>query len=86
MAIECNLKANRIGKITAKNLYDFKMALNKATQKYEVISNKDGFRWAESPTTKGAIITACNCGIPLRKIDITEAYVPIQEVIEAIKH
>ena len=85
MAYECNLKANRIGKITLKNFYDYKMALNEATQEYEVINTKDGHRWGAGKTTKGAIISACNCGIRLKDIDISAEYVPIKEVIQAIK-
>lgn len=86
MAYECNLKANRIGKITIKNLYDYKLALNEATQEFEVISTKDGHRWGAGKSTKGAVISACNCGIRLKDIDLHEAYVPIKEVIEVIKN
>lgn len=83
--IECNLEANRIGRITVKNLYDFKLALNEATQEFEVTSNKDGFRWGAGKSTKGAMISAMRQGIQLRNIDISEAYVPIKEVIKAVK-
>ena len=85
MAYECNLRQNRIGVITLKNFYDYKLALNEATQEYEVTSTKDGFRWGAGKSTKGAMISALRQGIPLKKIDITCAYVPVKEVIEAVK-
>lgn len=76
----------KIGRITIKgeDLFDFKLKLNRLTQEYEVLG-RDGHRWGAGKSTKGAIISACNCGIQLKKIDISEAYVPIQEVIKAIK-
>lgn len=85
MAYECNLQANRIGRITVKNLYDYKLALNEATQEFEVISTKDGYRWGAGKTTKGAVISACRCGVRLKDINLSAGYVPIKEVIEAIK-
>lgn len=84
MAFECNLQANRIGKITVKNLYDFKLALNEELKEFEV-TGKDGHVWGAGKSTKGAMISALNCGVPLKKVDITNYYVPIHEVIEAIK-
>ena len=86
MVYECNLKSNRIGKITLKNFYDYKLALNEVTKEYEVLSTKDGHRWGAGASTKGAVISACRCGIKLKDIDLHEAYVPIQEVIEVIKN
>lgn len=83
--IECNLKANRVGRITVKDLYKFKLALNEVTGRYQVIGN-DGHVWGDGASTKGAIISACNCGVRLKDIDIHEAYVPLQEVINAIKN
>lgn len=85
MSFECNLEANRIGRITVKNLYDYKLSLNEATQEFEVRSLEDNFRWGAGKSTKGAMISAMRQGIQLRDIDITEAYVPIKEVIRAIK-
>ena len=85
MSYECNLKANRIGKITIKNLYDYKLALNETTKEFEVISTKDGHRWGAGKTTKGAVISACRCGVRLKDINLSAGYVPIKEVIEAIK-
>ena len=87
MAFECNLRANRIGKITITkgDLYKFKLALNEATGRYEVKSNKDGFVWGEGASTKGAVIGACRQGIQLKDINLSGGYVPIKEVIEAIK-
>lgn len=81
---ECNLKANRIG-ITVKNLYDYKLALNEVTKEYEVLSTKDGHRWGAGKSTKGAVISACRCGVRLKDINLSAGYVPIKEVIEAIK-
>ena len=34
--------------------YKFKLALNKESEKYEVIG-QDGFRWSEASTAEGAI-------------------------------
>lgn len=87
MSIECNLRSNRIGVITITkgHLKDFKMALNEVTKEYEVFSNKDGFIWSRAKSPKGAVIGACHNGIRLRDIDISETYVPLQEVIEVIK-
>ena len=85
MAIEVNLKANRIGTITAKDLYKFKLALDETTQRYQVIGIKDGHVWGDGASTKGAVISACNCGCQLKDIDIREAWVPLKEVISAIK-
>ena len=85
MAIECNLRANRIGHITVKGLYKFKLALNEVTKEFEVTSLKDGHVWGAGKSTKGAMISACNCGVRLRDVDIHEHYVPIQEVIQVIK-
>ena len=85
MVYECNLQSNRIGKITVKNLYDYKLALNEVTKEFEVLSTKDGHRWGAGKSTKGAIISACNCGIRLKDIDLSAGYVPIKEVIKAIK-
>lgn len=74
-----------IGQIKPEVFYDFKMQMNTKTQEWEVKSNKDNFTWATGKTTKGAIISACNQGIRLRDIDISQGYVPIKEVIKAIK-
>lgn len=84
MSYECNLQSNRIGVITLKNFYDYKLALNEATNRFEV-KGKDGHIWGEGASTKGAMISALNCGIRLREIDIHDHYVPIREVIEVIK-
>ena len=81
---ECNLKNSRVGKITLKNFYDYKMRFNKLTKEFE-ISDKEGHIWGAGKTTKGAVISACNCGIRLKDIDISAGYVPLQEVIQAIK-
>lgn len=84
MAYECNLEANRIGRITLKNFYDYKMRFNELSQEFE-ISDKEGHIWGAGKSTKGAVISACNCGIRLREIDIRNHYVPIKEIIEVIK-
>lgn len=84
MTFECNLEANRIGKITLKNFYDYKMRFNELTKEFEV-SGKDGHIWGAGKSTKGAVISACNCGVRLKDIDISAEYVPIQEVIACIK-
>lgn len=81
---ECNLENSRVGKITLKNFYDYKLSLNEATNRFEV-KGKDGHIWGEGASTKGAMISALNCGIQLRKIDIHDYYVPIKEIIEIIK-
>ena len=85
MSYECNLQSNRIGVITLKNFYDYKLALNELTQEFEVTCLKDGHVWGAGKSTKGAMISALNCGIRLREIDIHDHYVPIREVIEVIK-
>ena len=79
MSFECNLESNRIGTITAKNLYDFKTVLNEVTERYEVIG-KDGWRWAEATTPKGAVQGALACGVPLSKIDFGDNFIPIWEL------
>lgn len=87
MSFECNLKANRlskIGRITVKDYKNFKLSLNEVTKEFEVVG-KDGHVWGAGASTKGAVISACNCGVRLKDIDIHEAYVPLAEVIEAIK-
>lgn len=84
MSIECNLKENRIGVITAKDLYKFKLALNNVTNQYEV-SGRDGHIWGAGASTKGAMISALNCGVRLKDVDISEAWVPIKEVLNAVK-
>ena len=81
---ECNLENSRVGKITLKNFYDYKLALNEVTNRFEV-KGKDGHIWGEGASTKGAMISALNCGVRLREIDIRDFYVPIREVIEIIK-
>lgn len=83
MSYECNLKANRIGTITAKNLYDFKTVLNEVTERYEVIG-KDGWRWSEATTPKGAVQGALACGVPLRKIDFGDNFIPIWELMNSL--
>lgn len=75
---------SRIGRITIKNYKDFKLTLNEVSKQYEVLG-KDGHVWGAGASTKGAVISACNCGVRLKDIDIHEAYVPLAEVIEAIK-
>lgn len=86
MAYECNLKQNRIGVITAKNLYDYKLALNEVTKEYEVTSNKDGHRWGAGKTVKGALISALNCGVRLKKIDTSEEdWIPVHEILQAVR-
>lgn len=85
---ECNLKQNRIGLITTKNLYKFKMAINEVTKEFEVVG-KDGHCWGAGKSPKGALISACNCGIRLRDIDTYGVDVNgkiINEVISAIKN
>lgn len=78
---------SRIGKVTITkgDLFKFKLALDNASKRYQVVSNKDGHIWGDGASTKGAVISACRCGIRLRDIDLHEAYVPIKEIIEAIK-
>lgn len=87
MSFEANLKANRIGVITTKNLYDFKLALNEVTNRFEV-TGKDGHMWGDGASAKGALISACRCGIRLNKIDtygIDLNGKVINEVISVIK-
>ena len=78
---------SKIGKITITkgDLYKFRLALNEASKRYQVIGN-DGHIWGDGASTKGAVISACRCGVRLRDIDLHEAYVPIKEVVEAIKN
>ena len=83
--IECNLQSNRIGVITVKDYKDFKLVLNNKTNEYEVIGNKDAHIWGRGKSTKGAVISACHCGVRLRDIDISDAYVPLKEVVEVLK-
>lgn len=84
MSYECNLQSNRIGVITVKNLYDFKLALDEVTKEFTV-TGKDGFVWGRGKSTKGAMISALNQGIQLRKIDMRDHYVPVKEIIKIIK-
>ena len=84
MSYETNLKANRIGVITVKNLYDFKLALDE-TKKEFTVTGKDGFVWGRGKSTKGAMISALHQGIPLRNVDIRDHYVPIKEVLDVVK-
>ena len=81
---ECNLQSNRIGKITAKDLYKFKLSLDETMNQFKV-TGKDGHIWGQGASVKGAMISAMNCGVQLRDIDISEFYVPIPEVIKAVK-
>ena len=85
MSYECNLQSNRIGLITVKNLYDFKLALDEVTNTFKVTSNKDGFVWGEGASVKGAMISALHQGIRLRDVDIRDHYVPIKEVLNVVK-
>ena len=64
--------------------YKFKLVFDKVSQQYQV-KDKEEFVWAQSPTTKGAVITACRQGIRLRDIHLKGGYVPIKEVIKALK-
>lgn len=73
-----------IGQIKPEVFYQYKMAFNNTKKQWEVKS-KDGHTWGAGKTTKGAIISTLNQGIRLRDIDISQGYVPIQEVIKAIK-
>ena len=87
MSFETNLRANRIGVITTKNLYDFKLALNEVTNRFEV-TGKDGHMWGDGASAKGALISACHCGVRLRDIDTYGVDINgkvIHEVITAIK-
>lgn len=84
---ECNLKANRIGKITVKNLYNFKLALDEATQEFQV-TGKDGHVWGAGKSFKGALISAGRCGVRLKQIDTHEVDISkkdIYDVISALK-
>ena len=88
MSFECNLKPNRIGVITVKNLYEFKLALNEVTNRFQV-TGKDGHIWGDGASAKGALISACNCGVRLRNIDTYGVDINrkvISEVITAIKN
>jgi len=73
-----------IGQICPQTFYDYKMTFNNIKKQWEV-KDKQNFTWGAGKTTKGAIISTCNQGIRLREIDISQGYVPIKEVIEAIK-
>lgn len=73
-----------IAQICPETFYEYKMAFNNAKKEWEVKS-KDGHTWGAGKTTKGAIISTCNQGIRLKDIDISQGYVPIKEVITAIK-
>lgn len=85
MSYETNLKANRIGVITVKNLYKFRLALDEVTDTFKVTSNEDGFVWGEGASVKGAMISALHQGIQLRDVDIRDHYVPIKEVLDVVK-
>lgn len=73
-----------IAQICPQTFYKYKMIFNNIKKEWEV-KDKNNFTWGAGKTTKGAIISTCNQGIKLRNIDITAGYVPIQEVIQAIK-
>lgn len=51
MKIEDLIKKDKIG---TEAFYKFRLALNKESEKYEVIGN-DGFVWSEASTPEGAI-------------------------------
>lgn len=87
MSFETNLRANRIGVITTKNLYEFKLALNEVNNRFEV-TGKDGHMWGDGASAKGALISACRCGVRLNKIDTYGVDLngkTIHEVVCAIK-
>ena len=77
---------SKIGRVTITkgDLFKFKLALDNVNKRYQVVGN-DGHIWGDGASTKGAVISACRCGIRLKDIDLSEAYVPIKEVISAIK-
>ncbi len=81
MSFECNLKANRIGRITikGKDLFKFKVILNKITEKYEVIGN-DGFIWSEATNATGAVNGALACGVQLKDISYNGNYVSFKDL------
>lgn len=81
MSFECNLKANRIGRITikGKDLFKFKVILNKITEKYEVIGN-DGFIWSEATNATGAVNGALACGVQLKDINYNGNYVSFKDL------
>ena len=64
---------------------DFKLVLNEMTDEFEVQSLEDGFAWGKGKSPKGAIIGALRQGVRMGDIDISAAYVPIQECLEAVK-
>ena len=72
--------------INLNELYkNFKLVLEEETEEYRVESLDDGFVWSRGKSTKGAIIGALRQGIPMREIDISEAYVPIHECLQAVR-
>ena len=82
MSIECNLDANRIGKISKKNLYDFKIAIKGVKDDltiYQVVG-KDGWRWSEATSPIGAVKGARAVGVPVSKIDFNGNFVPLWEL------
>ena len=81
MSLECNLRENRIGKITikSKDLFKFKVILNKITEKYEVIGD-DGWIWAEATNATGAVNGALACGVPLKDISYNGNYVSFKDL------
>ena len=81
MSLECNLRENKKKKITikSKDLFKFKVILNKITEKYEVIGD-DGWIWAEATNATGAVNGALACGVPLKDISYNGNYVSFKDL------
>ena len=82
MAYECNLDANRIGKISKKTFYNFKVAIKGVKDDltiYQVIG-KDGWKWSEATTPLGAVQGAKACGIPVSQIDFNGNFIPLWKI------
>ena len=70
---------SKIGKITHKNYFKFRVVLNEFTSKFEVIG-QDDFVWAEATSPTGAVNGALACGVPLKEINYNGHYVKFREL------
>ncbi|MBO5478549.1 MAG: hypothetical protein J6J36_08115 [Clostridia bacterium] len=58
--------------------------INDETGRFKVI-DMEGFAMGDSPSIKGAVISALACGVPLREINFNGHWVPVRECLEAVK-
>lgn len=69
----------KIGRITLKNYFKFRVVLDEFTSKFQVIG-ADDFIWSEATSATGAVNGALACGVPLRDINYNGHYVKFKEL------